>query len=193
MVALRKPVSGMSVAEFLAWEPGTAGKRWQLRDGEPEMMAPASDVHGSIQGELARLIGNHLAGEGACRVVVTPGVIPRVRSAQNFLIPDLGITCTQAAGGTSIPDPVALIEILSPSNERETRANVWAFTTIPSVREIVLIRSTSIAAELWRRRTDGSWPEQAAFIGADDDLALDTIGFRVALRAAYRTAGFLPT
>jgi Uma2 family endonuclease len=113
MGALAKPRSDMTVDEFLAWEPGTQGVRWQLRDGEPEMMAPASDAHGSIQAELARLIGNHLAERGACRVLVTPGVVPRVRSSENFLIPDLGITCTPAAGGTTIPDPVALIEILT--------------------------------------------------------------------------------
>jgi Uma2 family endonuclease len=190
MGALPKPVSRMTVAEFLAWEPGTPGTRWQLCDGEPEMMAPASDAHGSIQGELGRLIGNHLAQRGGpCRMVVGPGVVPRVRSSENFLIPDLGITCTPAFGGTAMPDPVALIEILSPSNERQTRANVWAYSTIPTVREIVLLRSTSIAAEVLRRRPEGSWPEQAAVLSADDILTLEAIGFSAPLRDAYRTAG----
>lgn len=192
MGALPKSVSGMTVAEFLTWDPDQPGTRWQLRDGEPEMMAPASDAHGSIQGELAFLITSHLRQRNSpCRVVVAPGVVPRVRSSQNFLIPDLGVTCSPAQGGTTVPDPVALIEILSPSNERETRANVWAFATIPSVQEIVLIRAASIAAEVWRRRPDGSWPEQAELIGADATLALDTIGFSAPLRAAYRTAGIV--
>ena len=32
----------MTVAEFLEWEPeDRSGALWQLRDGEPEMMAPA--------------------------------------------------------------------------------------------------------------------------------------------------------
>lgn len=190
MGALPKSASGMTVAEFLAWDPEEPGTRWQLRDGEPEAMAPASDAHGSIQGELARLLGNHLADRNSpCRVVVAPGVVPRVRSTQNFLIPDLGITCSPAQGGTTVPDPVALIEILSPSNERETRANVWAFATIPSVQEIVLVRAAVIAAEIWRRRPDGSWPEQAEIVGSDGTLTLDTIGFSAPLRAAYRTAG----
>jgi Uma2 family endonuclease len=183
-------MSEMTTAEFLAWDPDRLDTRWQLRDGEPEMMAPASDAHGSIQSELNFLITAHLrAGGGPCRVVTTPGVVPRVRAERNFLIPDLGITCTPAAGGASIPDPVALIEILSPSNERETRANVWAFSTIPSVQEILLVRTTAIAAEVWRRRPDGSWPEQPEIIGKDGDLVLESIGFRAPLAAAYRTAG----
>ena len=135
MVALRKPLPDMTVAEFLEWDSGDrSGALWQLRDGEPEMMAPASDPHGMIQSELGRLIGNHLADSGSpCRVGTAPGVVPRVRSSRNLLVPDLGVTCTPPAGGPTMQDPVVLIEILSPSNARETRANVWAYTSILSV------------------------------------------------------------
>jgi Uma2 family endonuclease len=118
-----------------------------------------------------------------------PGVVPRVRSTRNLLIPDLGVTCTPAAGGSTMPDPVVLIEILSPTNARETRANVWAYTSIPSVAEIVLIHSTSIAAEVLRRQKDASWPAEPQYIDAAGELVLESIDFRVPLRAAYRTSG----
>jgi Uma2 family endonuclease len=191
MVAMRKPSPGMTVAEFLDWDSGDrTGALWQLRDGEPEMMAPASDPHGMIQGELGSLIRNHLADRNSpCRVGVTPGVVPRVRSTRNLLVPDLGVTCAPPAGGPTMLDPVVLIEILSPSNARETRANVWAYTSIPSVAEIVLIRSTSIAAEVLRRQSDASWPGEPEYIDAEGELVLESIGFRIKLRAAYRTSG----
>lgn len=49
--AVKIPVH-MSVGEFLAWNPG--GKAtWQLVDGVPMAMAPASTVHGKILGRLA--------------------------------------------------------------------------------------------------------------------------------------------
>ena len=67
----------------------------------------------------------------------------------------------------ALPDPVLVVEILSPSNETETRENVWAYASIPSVQEILLLRSTEIAAELLRRQADGNWPEQALAIGSD--------------------------
>ncbi len=57
-----------------------------------------------------------------------------------------------------ISDPVLIAEILSPSNAAETWANVWTYTTIPRVREIVVLWTVSIGAELLRRRADGSWP-----------------------------------
>ena len=189
--ALKLPPRHMTVTEFLDWDSGDrTGALWQLRDGEPERMAPASDAHGSIQAQVAHLLMTHLeARGGACRVVVAPCVIPRVRSAENCLIPDLGITCTPPSGAKTLPDPVVLIEILSPSNEAETRANVWAYTTIPTVAEIALLRSSAVAAEVLRRRPDGTWPEQADMIGAEGELRLDSIGFAAPLRAAYRTAG----
>ena len=106
-----------------------------------------------------------------------------------MLVPDLAVTCAPPSGGTGLPDPVLLVEILSPSNVRETRANVWAFATIPSVTEIVLIETARIGAEILRRGPDGTWPARPEMLGPDDDLRLDSIGFVAPLRAAYRTAG----
>ena len=84
-----------------------------------------------------------------------------------------------------MPDPILVIEILSPSNETETRENVWAYATIPSVREILLLRSTEIAAEVLCREVAGSWPEQPQMIGADGTLALAGIDFTSPLAALY--------
>ena len=192
MVALRKPPPRrMTVAEFLDWDPedGT-GALWQLRDGEPELMAPTSDAHGSVQNELAHLLTAHLRRQGdRCRVVTNPGVVPRVRSDRNALIPDIGVTCTPPSGARMMPEPVVLVEVLSPSNEAETWANVWAYATIPSLAEILIVRSTEIGAEILRRRPDGSWPEQPQAVGREGELRADSIGFAVPLREVYRTAG----
>ena len=187
MVAALKIPAVMTVAEFLAWD-APQGRLWQLVDGEPQAMAPASRTHNGIQGELGRLIGNHLAERGGpCTVVPTPGIVPRVRSDSNFRIPDLAVTCTSYQDEEyALSEPVLVVEILSPSNQAETWTNVWAYTTVPSVREILVLRSTSIGAELLRRNADGTWPEQPMAI-EDGDLMLETIGFRVPLAALYRT------
>lgn len=191
MPAALKLPPHMTVAEFLAWEQPDNGWRgqWQLRDGEPEMMAPASDAHGSIQSELAYLITTHLRAGGRCRIVVAPGVVPAERSQDNCLVPDLGITCTPPTGGQLLAEPLVLIEILSPTNVSKTRANVRAYMTIPSVAEILVVRSTAIAAEVLRRAPDGTWPQQPDIVTAAGELRLDSIGFAVQLRDAYRTTG----
>lgn len=189
-IALKMPPR-MTVAEFLEWEPdGRPGAVWQLRDGEPEMMAPASDPHGSIQARLVQLVGMHLdARGGQCRVVVAPGVVPSLRSEDNCLVPDLGITCAPQTGQHLMHESLVLIEILSPTNVSKTRANVRDYTTILTVAEIAVLRSTAMAAEILRRAPDGAWPEQPEIIAADDELRLDSIGFAAPLRDVYRTSG----
>jgi Uma2 family endonuclease len=181
----------MTVAEFLKWEPDDrSGALWQLRDGEPEMMAPASDRHGSIQSELTYLVTAHLrAILRPCRIVTAPGVVPSRRSEDNCLVPDLGITCAPPSGEHLMHEPLVLIEILSPTNVSKTRANVSDYTTISTVAEIVVLRSTAIAAEILRRAPDGAWPDQPDIIAADGELRLDSVGFAMPLRDVYRTSG----
>lgn len=192
MAALRKP-AGMTVADFQAWQPEEhSERRWQLLDGEPVCMAPANENHGRIQAEAVFLLTAHLRERRpGCDVVVAPGVVPRIRSAANHRVPDLGVTCAPPSGGQVVTDPVLLVEILSPSNEALTRANVWAYTTIPSVAEILLLGSVRVEAELLRRGADGNWPEAPAFVGVEDDLELASIGFRAPLRGFYRTTDLL--
>jgi Uma2 family endonuclease len=183
--AVRIP-SIMTVSEFLAWD-APSDPPWQLVDGEPRAMAPASRTHNSIQGELGRLIGNHLLERASpCSVLPTSGVVPRVRSESNFRIPDLAVTCSPYQEEEyALTDPVLVVEILSPSNQAETWTNVWAYTTIPSVREILIVHSTAIRADLLRRDAEGNWPEQPLTI-EEGPLDLRSIDFTVDLRAIYR-------
>lgn len=178
----------MTVAEFLAWCPDD-GRRWQLVDGSPRAMAPAKRTHGAIQSELARLLGNHLAALGGdCSVLVAPGVVPRVLSGHNMRVPDLAVTCSAyGEEESSLDDPVLTLGILSPGSRAETWANVWAHTSLPSVREILVVHSTAVGAELLRRGADGSWPPEPLRVGGDDALVLEGVGFRAPLRDLYRT------
>ena len=149
-------------------------------------MAPASLTHGLLQAELAHLLLQHLRAVGSlCRVVVAPGVVPRVESQHNERVPDLAVTCSTQPDGRTMVDPVLLVEIVSPSNEADTRRNVWAYSTIPSVREILLLSSTSIAGELLRRDADGDWPVDPERLVEDGLLRLDTLGFVAAMRDLY--------
>jgi Uma2 family endonuclease len=187
MSALPKIPVRMTVAEFFAWNPPSP-QLWQLIDGEPQAMAPANRTHAAIQSELNRLIANYLAERTSpCSVLTNPGVIPRVQSETNVRIPDLAVTCSgYDTEESALTDPVLLIEILSPSNQAETWANVWAYTTIPSVQEILVLKTASIGAEFLRRNLDGSWPSQPLAI-VTGDLRLESIGFNFPLAAAYRT------
>ena len=90
------------------------------------------------------------------------------------------------AAQNALPDPILIVEILSPGNEAETRENVWAYATIPSVNEILLVRSTEIGAELLRRQADGTWPAEPQLLTAGDEVTLASLDFSGPLAAFYR-------
>lgn len=183
-VALQIPEL-MTLAEFLEWD-APPGVPWQLVDGEPRAMAPGSTTHGTILGNLSAVLHGHLRGSGTqCRLIIEPGIVPKVRSDSNFRIPDLGVTCApDRRGQIMVPDPILLIEILSPSNRAETWTNVWAYTTIPSVREILVVHSDVIRAQLLRRGPDGGWPDTPLLI-EDGDLTLASVELSVPVRDLY--------
>lgn len=183
----------MTVDEFLAWDSGDyTGRRWQLVDGEPVAMALARQNHGAIQSELARLIGNYLVErESSCRVITEPGIIPRVRASENWRIPDVGLTCEPPEDEIEVRGAVLLVEILSPNNYAETRANVWTYTTLPSVQEVLVVNSVRIEAELLRWQDDSAWPSEPEMIAAAGTLTLASIGFTVPLAALYRTTSLI--
>ncbi len=185
MIAVAKLPVRMSIREFLGWDPGD-GLTYELVDGEPRAMAPASSLHGFLQNELGSLMRNHLRQRGSgCEAVANPGVVPQVLSNQNIRVPDLAVTCSPLLPGQStLPDPVLLVEILSPSNQAKTWTNVWAYTSIPSVREILVLRTDRVGAELLRRSAQGAWPERTTLL-TEGDLVLESIDFQVALAELY--------
>jgi Uma2 family endonuclease len=187
MSAPAKIPARMSVAEFLVWD-APPPLLWQLVDGEPQAMAPASRTHGTIQSELSRLIGNALAErQSPCTVVTNPGVIPHVLPSTNYRIPDLAVTCSgYVEEESALGDPVLLVEILSPSNRAETWANIFAYTTIPSVKEILVLDTVKVGAELLRRNADGTWPKQPSVLETGE-VTLESIGVSFPLGDAYRT------
>jgi len=191
MNVLTKPPVRMSVDEFLAWEPGD-GQKWQLVDGEPHVMAPAAPTHAYLQAELAALIRNHLLETGSpCRVATEPGIVPPALGGRNMRVPDLAVTCAGDSDPVALPDPLLVVEILSPGNAPKTWANVWAYITIPTVQEVLVLHSMEISADMLRRRPDGTWPAVPEEV-TTGDLVLDCIGFRAPLASVYRTTRLRP-
>lgn len=185
--AQRKIPTVMTLDEFIAWPGDGEGGRYQLVDGELRAMSPASTTHGTIQARLAGLIDRHLEVPGnRCRVMTEPAIAVRVNANMNLRVPDLGVACSpDAAGQVTLPDPTLLIELISPGNRKDTQENVWAYTTIPTVVEILVVETTRIEAGLLRRQSDGSWPHEVARIGPDDLLELASINLTIPLRDLY--------
>ena len=183
----RKPPPSMTVADFLAWPGDGTGRKFQLVDGEVRAMSPAGAVHAMIQTNLAYELRRHMVDQKIrCRVGSEPGVLTRVRANINVRVPDVGVTCTPVPPGQQEwPDPILLIEILSPGNSADTWENVWSYCTIPSVREIAIVHSTRVLVEMLRRGPDGHWPEETEEIGEGGTLSFESIGFSCPLSEVY--------
>ena len=177
----------MTVDEFLDWEPGD-GRAWQLVDGEPKAILPARPAHGALHAELGALTGNHfVARNSACSALMNVGVLPHLRRSHNLRIPALAITCSDdQIQEDALTDPVLVVEIPSPDNRAETWISLWSYASIPSVREILVLSSITVGADLLRRSADGSWPQNPETI-LEGDLILGSIGFRMPLADIYRT------
>ncbi len=95
------------------------------------------------------------------------------------------MTCSPLVRGEpALSDPILLVEVLSPGNPAETWLNVWAYTTIPSMREILVIRTDAPGACVLCRNPDGGWPEAAPPM-AVGEIVLESIGFRFGLDTLY--------
>lgn len=196
----RRAAPPMTVEEFLTWADRQPGK-WELVDGWPRAMAPASTTHGLIQARAAFLLERHIEDtRDPCRAVTEAAIVPASFKRHNARGADLAITCSPAAEDEwALKDPVFILEILSPSNEQDTRDNVWAYMSmwaymsIPSVRRILLLASTAVRGEMFQRRDDGSWPEEAQPLAAGDVVRVEPIGFECPLAAFYARTNLVPS
>jgi Uma2 family endonuclease len=139
--------------EFLAFDDGT-DKRYELFDGQIVAMAPASDVHGALVMRIGRQIGNALRPR--CEVIAEAGIVPP-EPANSWYQADLAVTCSGLSGQQFIPDPVLIVEVLSPSTATTDRERKLPdYRAIPSLQDILVVSSIEPRIEHFRRQ-QGGW------------------------------------
>ena len=185
--AIKLPIL-MTVDEFLDWPGDGTGRWYDLVDGELRAQDAPSETHGSMHARVAYLLTAHLDKRlPSCRVVIGGGVKPRLRAQWNYRIPDLAVTCGRnEKGAREVPDPVVIIELLSPSNRAETWDNVRNYATLPSVSEIVVIDTESVSADLLARDDKGLWPANSVKVLAGGVISLASISFDLPLNEVYQ-------
>lgn len=170
----------MTVAEFLTWDDGT-DTRYELINGRPVAMAPGAPSHSVIVVNLGHELKSRL--KAPCYAGSEAGV-ERPGRDDTFFEADVVVSCTPFTPGmAAIPDPVVVIEVLSPSTiEHDRGRKAHEYRRIPSVREIVLVASEQRHVEVWRRR--GAKWEIEDLIG-DAVLELEAVGVRIPFVAIY--------
>jgi Uma2 family endonuclease len=176
-------IKPMTVAEFLRWEDGT-DTRYELLAGEPVAMAPPAVAHGVLAARLTARIEAVLRSRPPCIVQNEAGIAKPDRDDTCY-VADLAVTCAPLRPGQQlIADPLLIVEILSPgtvAHDRHTK--VPDYRRIGSVREILLIDSERIFAEVLRR--DGERWITEIVQGRDAVLSLAAIDLAVPMADLY--------
>jgi Uma2 family endonuclease len=175
----------LSVEEFLDACPNDQ-RHYQLIDGVIVAMAPPAIPHQIIAGNLTFELGAALrANRPHCTVRSQAGIAPQGLSGRNHFETDITVTCEPGGYRGIAAEPVLIVEIQSPSTERDDHfVKLPHYQRIPSLQEILYVESERIAATLYRRSGDG-W-QTIELDGGDARLQLETIGLDLPLSALYR-------
>jgi Uma2 family endonuclease len=167
--------------EFRAWHERQP-EVWEFIDGVPKLMAPGSMAHTLIKSNLHAALAQAVQGTG-CRALVD-GAIIEVEGS--LLIPDVVVTCSELDFTTPrVDDPIIIVEVLSPSNEKDDVGRKLAlYLKIPSLRHYLMIHQDRRLIVHHQRRDDLG----EAFlttIAPPDPLHLDPLGIALQLAAIY--------
>jgi len=176
----------MTADEFLDWPGDGSGRKFELVDGRLRPVSPASTTHGRLQANLTFLIMAAIRAAGLPLWTITEGaVIPGQAPAINVRVPDVIVTgASDREDGKTVLEPVMLVEVLSPSNQRNTRESLRAYATIASVQEIVAVHSKRLRIEVSRRDADGGWSEPE-IVGPTGVLRLASVSLAAPMEEVY--------
>jgi Uma2 family endonuclease len=157
MIALKDNFPRFTPEEYFAWEEQQL-ERHEYMDGEVYAMSGGTINHSDIAMNFGTMLKNHLRGSG-CKTLNSDARI-KIFESNKYVYPDLSVTCDDRDKSTSqyITHPCLIIEVLSPSTEAYDRGNKFKlYRKNPSLRDYVLVDSSKMAIDLYRRDDAGNW------------------------------------
>ncbi len=169
----------MSLDEFLAWEREQP-ERYEYTGGVATLMTGGSLDHSTIASNLWTALRSTLRGS-ACRAFRGD---TKIIANNSIRYPDLSVTCTPVRGNEdTVLDPVLVIEVISPSTEREDRGRKkFDYFATPSIQQYAIIEQDARRVDLYTRSGD-RWTDE--IIEGDAILKLSSIGVEMSLDTVY--------
>lgn len=172
----------MTVEAYLAWEPRQE-LRYEFVDGEVFAMAGGTIAHNDIAVNLLAALRPHLRKQG-CRINIADAKVNVTKSRYRY--PDLVITCDERdkTALDAIQYPKLIVEVLSAGTEALDRGDkLKEYCKLPSLEEYVLVSSTQISVEIYRRAQGRFWLYTAYQPG--DSIVLESVGFEFPINLLY--------
>ena len=146
----------MTVQEFLAWAAAQPRGRYELVRGEVVAMAPERARHNLVKAAVFRALSDAVARAALPCTVFTDGMTVVIDN-EHSREPDAAVQCniTTDSNSTILEAPLIVVEVASPSSERDDTATSWS--SISRFRAFATT-SLSIPKRAWSFIMDATTP-----------------------------------
>ncbi len=175
-------IEKMSVEAYLEWESGQE-LRHEYVNGRVFAMTGGTLSHNDIAINLLGILRSHIRAQG-CRINIAD-VKVRI-SSSIYRYPDLIVSCDEQdrSALNAIQFPKLIVEVLSPGTEALDRGKKFReYRSLATLEEYVLISSTQISVEVYRRGEGRLWLYRA--YQAEEQLKLESIGYELSVDQIY--------
>ena len=174
----------MTAEEFLSWAEARPEKHWELFDGEPQMQQSQTWGHASVKYRIARAFEEAIEAEGLPLSFGIDGIV--VKTGPNTAFePDVVVFAGQMGKADIVtPDPVIVVEVLSPSTQRkDLTVKLAGYFKVPSIEHYVIADWETSELIHYRREGRGIAPPVILREGL---LRLDPPGIAIALADVFK-------
>lgn len=181
MIAISSP-HRMTVEAYLEWEPRQE-LRYEFVDGEVLAMTGGTLSHNDIAINLLTALRPQVRNNG-CRINIADAKVSV--SPTRYRYPDLVVSCDERdkVALDAIRHPKLVIEVLSAGTEVQDRGDKFKeFRSLASLEEYVLISSTEISVEIYRRGEGRMWLYTAYQDG--ELIKLESVDFEFSIGLLY--------
>lgn len=173
----------MTVEEFLAWAQGRPG-RYELFRGKVFPMSPETTGHVKTKGAVYRALYAAARESGCPCHVLSDGATVRIDSMTAYE-PDALVYCgpEHALTDIEVPDPVILVEVLSPSTRQlDASVKLSGYFRLPSVAHYLIVDPIE---PMIVHHSRGSGNDIITRVVTEGRIALDPPGLQIALADIY--------
>lgn len=192
-----RKIERMTVDEFIYWDDGSGidyelyqgvpvPRFVRLEKGRPVAQAAASAEHAAIVTNIGGELRNRL--RSPCRAFIDAG-LSRPEMHGSYYKPDVLVSCVGGRiPGWIVPDPVFIVEVLSPGTaDFDESIKLADYCRMGSVQAVLLVDIRYPTARLVRRVGD-HW--QLDFLSAGDTARIDALDLDLPMAEIYRGIEF---
>lgn len=172
----------MSVEDYLVWE-SQQDLRYEFVDSTVFAMTGGTLPHNDIAINLLTALRPVVRAQG-CRINMADAKVNIASTLYRY--PDLVVSCDERdrSAVNALQYPKLIVEILSPGTEALDRGEKFKeYRMLPSLEEYVLVSSTEVNVEVYRRGEGRLWLYTAYQAG--DSIRLESVGFDCSVELLY--------